>query len=143
MAHPAPVSIGLNHGVFVLEEPAAALRNDATIVPHACRRFLHKSSRETMRDAGAFLTPSCSAGGEELVFVDSNFFFDRSIAKLLLEVRNFYTQPDTCGYLPRHRQYYSKVSPLSCEVDAYGDFLQVSHLSSFISVGCIPLSPQV
>jgi len=38
--------------------------------------------------------------------VDSNFFFDTNVAKSLL-------------------QYYRNVKPLRCEIDAYGDFMQV------------------
>lgn len=38
--------------------------------------------------------------------VDSNFFFDTNVAKSLL-------------------QYYRSVKPLRCEIDAYGDFMQV------------------
>jgi len=91
MAHPAPATIGLTHGVFVLEDPSSALLEKGhgkTPAPCSCRQFLHKSSLSAMQEAGAFLPLlPFAASSDEHVFVDSNFYFDRSIAKLLLQVQ--------------------------------------------------------
>ncbi|XP_067892668.1 fucose-1-phosphate guanylyltransferase [Heterodontus francisci] len=110
LAHPSSLSIGTTHGVFVLESGwDAGDRNQLECKP--CRRFLHKPSVEMMKEAGAI----CRAGGglgnigdteeEDFVYTDSVYYFDRPTAKQLLEILR-------------------EIGTLSCEIDAYGDFLQ-------------------
>jgi len=84
LAHPARSSIGLTHGVFVLDKseiPNLKRNNNSTV---KCLKFLHKPTMETMQSEGALIS---NASYE--VFVDSNFFFDRSVAKKLLQVDLF------------------------------------------------------
>uniref|UniRef100_A0A3Q2TXG1 Fucose-1-phosphate guanylyltransferase n=1 Tax=Fundulus heteroclitus TaxID=8078 RepID=A0A3Q2TXG1_FUNHE len=106
LAHPSPLSVGTTHGVFVLDprgrRPSLEMENAS------CLRFLHKPSVDRMRDSGAvcrerggFLPMSDG----EFVYTDSTYYMDFDAAKLLLNLLN-------------------ELGPLSCEIDAYGDFLQ-------------------
>jgi len=97
LAHPSNTEIGLTHGVFVLDKSELKNFNRNSIEPRKCTRYLHKPTMETMQNAGAIIQ-------DDEVFVDSNFYFDRSVEKILLS--------------------FFHSGKLDCEVDAYGDFLQ-------------------
>ena len=102
LAHPSPVSLGETHGVYVLEpatDPGSLLRR--------CKQFLHKPSISTMRaTSGCVQRSSSEMGSNEFIISDSAFFM----------------APDACLKL---LDFYNQHNPLTCEVDAYGDFLQV------------------
>jgi len=76
-----------------------------------CRTFLHKPTLETMKSHGAFLEAKEEGReegkeeGKERVLVDSSFCIGRDVASTLLDLSR-------------------SLPPLTCEVDAYGDFLQ-------------------
>lgn len=76
-----------------------------------------------MREAGAILENE-----DYEVFVDSNFFFDRSVAKLLLDVS------ERSRICPDLLQYYRGIT-VDCEIDAYGDFLQVFMVQFYSNSG--------
>eukprot|EP01114_Cavostelium_apophysatum_P019259 TRINITY_DN6156_c0_g1_i4.p1 TRINITY_DN6156_c0_g1~~TRINITY_DN6156_c0_g1_i4.p1 ORF type:complete len:1010 (+),score=265.03 TRINITY_DN6156_c0_g1_i4:32-3031(+) len=99
LAHPSIIEIGLTHGVFVLDKEEIKNFDNNSITPRKCIRFLHKPTLETMKEAGALVENQ-----EYEIFVDSNYYFDRSVEKRLLELHGRIT--------------------LDCEIDAYGDFLQ-------------------
>ncbi|XP_007885475.2 fucose-1-phosphate guanylyltransferase [Callorhinchus milii] len=111
LAHPSPLSIGTTHGVFVLEPLEV---KDQELEYKLCRNFLHKPSIEKMYEAGAVCRkhnkfPPIQNSGDssmlDLVYTDSTFYFDRATAKHLLML-------------------LKEIDPISCEIDAYGDFLQ-------------------
>uniref|UniRef100_A0A671Q5T1 Fucose-1-phosphate guanylyltransferase n=1 Tax=Sinocyclocheilus anshuiensis TaxID=1608454 RepID=A0A671Q5T1_9TELE len=99
LAHPSPLSIGTTHGVFVLE-PAGTPRF-CDMEYRTCSQFLHKPSIEKMFKCNTV----CKREGEEFVYTDSIYYFDYGTAMTLLTL-------------------FSEISPLTCEIDAYGDFLQ-------------------
>ncbi len=99
LAHPSPLSIGTTHGVFVLE-PAETPRI-CDMEYRTCSQFLHKPSVEKMLKYNAI----CKREEEEFVYTDSTYYFDYETAMTLLTL-------------------FSEISPLTCEIDAYGDFLQ-------------------
>uniref|UniRef100_A0A8C2GJ50 Fucose-1-phosphate guanylyltransferase n=1 Tax=Cyprinus carpio TaxID=7962 RepID=A0A8C2GJ50_CYPCA len=99
LAHPSPLSIGTTHGVFVLE-PAETPRI-CDMEYRTCSKFLHKPSVEKMFKCNAV----CKREGEEFVYTDSTYYFDYGTAMTLLTL-------------------FREISPLTCEIDAYGDFLQ-------------------
>lgn len=99
LAHPSPLSIGTTHGVFVLEPAKEPRICDMEF--RTCSQFLHKPSSEKMRRSNAL----CLRNGEEFVYTDSTYYFDYSTATTLLTL-------------------LSEIVPLTCEIDAYGDFLQ-------------------
>ncbi|XP_056585750.1 fucose-1-phosphate guanylyltransferase isoform X1 [Triplophysa dalaica] len=99
LAHPSPISIGTTHGVFVLEPVKEPRICDMEF--RTCSQFLHKPSSEKMRRSNAL----CLRNGKEFVYTDSTYYFDYSTAKTLLTL-------------------LSEIVPLTCEIDAYGDFLQ-------------------
>ena len=66
-----------------------------------CRRFLHKPSKELMRLSGA----TFSLKDEEYIYSDSAYFVDMPTCLLLLN-------------------WFRNLGSLTCEIDAYGDFLQ-------------------
>lgn len=108
LAHPSPVQIGTKHGVYVVE-------NEKNVDPKKhirgmrCLRVLQKPRITQMYEKGAVL--SNLKFSEEVAFkgdtsyTDSSFFFGMDIAKKLLH-------------------FFKENSPLTCEIDAYGDFLQ-------------------
>lgn len=108
LAHPSPVQIGTKHGVYVVE-------NEKNVDPKKhirsmrCLKVLQKPKITQMYEHGAVL--SNLTFSEEVAFkgdmsyTDSAFFFGMDVAKKLL-------------------QFFKENSPLTCEIDAYGDFLQ-------------------
>ena len=105
IAHPSPIEIGTTHGVFILsEKPHVNCTNHSelpSVTQSTCIHFLHKPSKEHMHEANAVFLIS----NEEYVYTDGEFFMDwQTTAKLV--------------------KLYQKLSPLACEIDAFGDFLQ-------------------
>ncbi|XP_017387244.1 fucose-1-phosphate guanylyltransferase isoform X1 [Cebus imitator] len=116
LAHPSSLMIGTTHGVFVLEPFDDLEHRDLEY--RSCHRFLHKPSIEKMYQFNAVCRSGhfCQqdfAGGDtadlkldsDYVYTDSLFYMDHKSAKILLG-------------------FYEKIGTLSCEIDAYGDFLQ-------------------
>nr|XP_012297993.1 fucose-1-phosphate guanylyltransferase isoform X1 [Aotus nancymaae] len=116
LAHPSSLTIGTTHGVFVLE-PFDDLKH-RDLEYRSCHLFLHKPSIEKMYQFNAVCRSGhfCQqdfAGGDisdlkldsDYVYTDSLFYMDHKSAKMLLA-------------------FYEKIGTLSCEIDAYGDFLQ-------------------
>uniref|UniRef100_H2XT72 GDP-fucose pyrophosphorylase domain-containing protein n=1 Tax=Ciona intestinalis TaxID=7719 RepID=H2XT72_CIOIN len=97
LAHPSSITIGTTHGVYLLDHDAPV-----TSLIRSCKKFLHKPSAERMR-----ATPGCvlTTASSEIVLTDSAFFM----------------APDVCNKL---RLFYNSHKPLTCEIDAYGDFMQ-------------------
>ena len=101
MAHPSSLKVGKTHGVYVIEEDEFSLK-------HSCRQFLHKPSVSTMNNTkGCVQHMKNTHGVNEFVLSDSAFFISPPASMKLLD-------------------FYNQHSPLKCELDAYGDFLQVS-----------------
>ena len=105
IAHPSPIEIGTTHGVFILaEKPHVNCSNHSelpSVTQSTCIQFLHKPSMERMHEANAVFL----IANEEYVYTDGEFFIDwMTTAKLV--------------------NLYQKLSPLACEIDAFGDFLQ-------------------
>ena len=101
LGHPSPVTIGKDHGVFVLDSADDA----AAAGPAACRKFIHKYSVDAQRAEGAVVGKT-GAGLDE-VFTDSSYFFSGAVSERLLAV---FRGP--------------MKGAVEAEVDAYGDFMQ-------------------
>lgn len=106
LAHPSPLSVGTTHGVFVLDPheklPYSEMENTS------CLHFLHKPSINKMRESGAVCKKQSglfSMSDSEFVYTDSTYYVDFDTAKSLINL-------------------LTELGPLSCEIDAYGDFLQ-------------------
>ncbi|XP_062855682.1 fucose-1-phosphate guanylyltransferase [Trichomycterus rosablanca] len=99
LAHPSPVSVGTTHGVFVLKPDEGPPTRDVEY--RTCLRFLHKPSVDAMHQSGAVFREM----DEQLVYTDSTYYMDHGTAMALLDL-------------------FQKIRPLTCEIDAYGDFLQ-------------------
>ncbi|XP_072505953.1 fucose-1-phosphate guanylyltransferase isoform X2 [Notamacropus eugenii] len=116
LAHPSDLMIGTTHGVFVLEPSGGSECGDLEY--RTCHRFLHKPSLEDMYQSGAVgkkgtPSPKNLAVGDlstpnshsDFVYTDSLFYMDHNSARKLLA-------------------FYQQLGALTCEIDAYGDFLQ-------------------
>lgn len=106
LAHPSPLSIGTTHGVFVLERDDKNACQEIGYI--SCLQFLHKPSVTKMQAEGAVCKKrgDCvSLADDTFVYTDSTYYVDYPTVLLLLSLLN-------------------DIAPLSCEVDAYGDFLQ-------------------
>ncbi|NP_001191733.1 fucose-1-phosphate guanylyltransferase [Monodelphis domestica] len=115
LAHPSDLIIGTTHGVFVLEHSDDSECGDLEY--RTCHRFLHKPSVQEMYQASAVRkrnpSPENFASGDlsaqnlhsDIVYTDSLFYMDHNSAKKLLA-------------------FYQQLGALTCEIDAYGDFLQ-------------------
>ncbi|KAF7203104.1 fucose-1-phosphate guanylyltransferase [Nothobranchius furzeri] len=106
LAHPSSLSVGTTHGVFVLDprEKCSYLEMENT----SCLCFLHKPSVSKMRGSGAVCKQQSglfSVSDSEFVYTDSTYYVDFDTAESLLNL-------------------LTELGPLSCEIDAYGDFLQ-------------------
>ena len=99
MAHLSPVSIGRTHGVYVLDRPT-----DDSGILWLASKFLHKPRIEVMNKTRHCVVQE--KDGQNWVMTDSSFFVSKGAVKTLLD-------------------FYQSNSPLNCEIDAYGDFLQV------------------
>ncbi|EGC31663.1 hypothetical protein DICPUDRAFT_82454 [Dictyostelium purpureum] len=94
LSQPGTLDIGVGHGVFILDQLNQFKPNELNL----CKKFIHKPSKEKMKLEGAILDNG-------LVLVDSCYYFDHYVTQLLLK-------------------YYNENKPISCEIDAYSDFLQ-------------------
>lgn len=106
LAHPSSLSVGTTHGVFVLDLRESSCHPEMENT--SCLRFLHKPSIDRMRDEGAVCknqTGLFCVSNSEFVYTDSTYYVDFNTAKTLLNL-------------------LCELGPLSCEIDAYGDFLQ-------------------
>ncbi|CAB4043757.1 Fucose-1-phosphate guanylyltransferase, partial [Paramuricea clavata] len=105
IAHPSPIEIGTTHGVFILaEKPHVNCANHSelpSVTQSTCIQFLHKPSKERMHDANAVFL----IANDEYVYTDGEFYMDWATTAKLVKL-------------------YQKLSPLGCEIDAFGDFLQ-------------------
>lgn len=99
LAHPSPLSIGTTHGVFVLKPAERSQMHDMEY--RTCVQFLHKPSIERMHKCGAV----CKKADMDFVYTDSTYYVDYGTMLILLNL-------------------FRDISPLRCEIDAYGDFLQ-------------------
>jgi fucose-1-phosphate guanylyltransferase len=105
IAHPSPFDVGTTHGVFILaEKPHVNCSNHSelpSVTQSTCIKFLHKPSKERMYEANAVFL----IANEEYVYTDGEFYMDWATTSKLVKL-------------------YKKLSPLGCEIDAFGDFLQ-------------------
>ncbi|KAK7097499.1 fucose-1-phosphate guanylyltransferase-like [Littorina saxatilis] len=112
LAHPSPISVGRSHGVYVVDG-AEKVDTKRAVVVAKCLEVLQKPSDDRMKDRGALLK---SDNGSlefcdgitlegEVVYTDSCFYFGVDVVKRLLQLKK-------------------EMSVISCEIDAYGDFLQ-------------------
>ena len=105
IAHPSPIEIGTTHGVFILaEKPHTNCSNHSklpSVTQSTCIQFLHKPTKEQMHDSNAVFL----IANEEYVYTDGEFYMDWPTTAKLVKL-------------------YQKLSPLGCEIDAFGDFLQ-------------------
>lgn len=96
MAHLSPLNIAEAHGVYVTQ------RSKNVLVK--CEQFLHKPAIKRMH-----ATDNCihyDGNAQERALTDSCFFISSEAMQKL-------------------EQFYEANKPLDCEIDAYGDFLQV------------------
>ncbi|ESP00099.1 hypothetical protein LOTGIDRAFT_112785, partial [Lottia gigantea] len=111
LAHPSPMKLGNTHGVYVVKEPNK-INSAKHIVKAECLEVLQKPSDERMLEASAIFAESgvhtfadgCTVNGK-CVYTDSSFFFGADVVRKLLELKK-------------------ELGVLTCEIDAYGDFLQ-------------------
>lgn len=105
IAHPSPIEVGTTHGVFILaEKPHVNCSNQLglpAVTQSTCIQFLHKPSKEQMHEANAVFL----IADDEHVYTDGEFFMDWATTVKLVKL-------------------YQRLSPLGCEIDAFGDFLQ-------------------
>lgn len=101
LAHPSTVEIGTKHGVYVLPHLSPELlQKSCLMVP--CLHVLQKPSIEVMIEKEAVVKIN---ENEEIVYSDSVFFFNSKIMRKFID-------------------YIQSSHTISCELDAYGDFLQ-------------------
>nr|XP_004555120.2 fucose-1-phosphate guanylyltransferase [Maylandia zebra] len=104
LAHPSLLSVGTTHGVFVLDPQEKSSYSEMENA--SCLHFLHKPSIDKMRGSGAVCKQQSGLFTDsEFIYTDSTYYVDFDTAKSLLNV-------------------LTELGPLSCEIDAYGDFLQ-------------------
>ncbi|KAK5580788.1 hypothetical protein RB653_000812 [Dictyostelium firmibasis] len=94
LSQPGTLDIGVGHGVFILDDVNQYKPNQL----NSCRKFIHKPSKEKMKNENAILSNG-------LVLMDSCYYFDNKVSSILLN-------------------YYNENNPINCEIDAYSDFLQ-------------------
>lgn len=107
LAHLSTVSIGKTHGVYVLKRPSKSCQ-----LLWECAKFLHKPNIDVMENTERCIVFKDES--ESWVLTDSSFFISPGVTRVLLE-------------------YYQSNAPISCEIDAYGDFLQVCHSNPITS----------
>lgn len=131
LAHPGSLQLGTGHGVYVVH--GGQLFTDKLVQTSECLQVLQKPSLERMEKQGAHLkriksdfsdrdNSNGQPQSEPVVYTDSSFYFDSSVVKKML-------------------QFYNEIKPLTCEIDAYGDFLQC--LGSRSSMDYVTLTSNV
>ncbi|XP_012615827.2 fucose-1-phosphate guanylyltransferase isoform X1 [Microcebus murinus] len=117
LAHPSSLTVGTTHGVFVFDPFDYLEYRDLEY--RSCYRFLHKPSVEKMYQfnavcrSGGFCQQDFVGGDTAYVKLDSDFVYTDSL---------FYMDHASANKL---LAFYKKIGTLNCEIDAYGDFLQV------------------
>ncbi|XP_075545390.1 fucose-1-phosphate guanylyltransferase-like [Dermacentor variabilis] len=112
LAHPSPISVGLTHGVYVLPEEVQC---SSVCLTTKCLEVLQKPTEKLMHDKGAIFKKGEGDSAKEFVYTDSVFFFDCSVVDKLVK-------------------FYTQIKPVTQEIDAYRDFLQ---LLGSRSRGCV------
>lgn len=110
LAHPSSLDVGTGHGVYVIKD-----KNKVNpVIPlqvFECLEVLQKPNEVVMYKKGAVLKADDLKYPDEIqvqgnvAYTDSSFFFAHDISKKLLT-------------------FMEEKGPLTCEIDAYGDFLQ-------------------
>ncbi|CAG2190353.1 FPGT [Mytilus edulis] len=110
LAHPSSIQIGTQHGVYVLENPEN-IDTSKHILNQKCIEVLQKPSETVMYKKDAVIKdktlkfPGDIKVKGHVAYTDSSFFFGMDVTKKLIG-------------------FYKENSPITCEIDAYGDFLQ-------------------
>ncbi|XP_071088220.1 fucose-1-phosphate guanylyltransferase-like [Haliotis cracherodii] len=110
-AHPSSIEMGRTHGVYVIADQDKINRQRHVSIEE-CLEVLQKPTDERMEKQGAILEgqgPFVFADDLTLegkvVYTDSSFYFGTDVMKSLLDLKK-------------------KIGHITCEIDAYGDFLQ-------------------
>lgn len=110
LAHPSSLDVGTGHGVYVIKDKNKVNPNIPLQV-FECLEVLQKPNEVVMYKKGAVLKADDLKYPDEIevqgnvAYTDSSFFFAHDISKKLLT-------------------FMRENGPLTCEIDAYGDFLQ-------------------
>lgn len=110
LAHPSTLAVGVKHGVYVVDS-IDKIDTTKTIQQSDCLQVLQKPSEEEMHKRSAVLNgknlqfPDGVKIKGSVAYTDSAYFFSMDIAKKFL-------------------QFLKTDGPITCEIDAYGDFLQ-------------------
>ncbi|KAL3878325.1 hypothetical protein ACJMK2_030688 [Sinanodonta woodiana] len=110
LAHPSTLAIGTGHGVYVIKE-VENIDTKALVLNCECIQVLQKPSEEMMYKKGAVLKgndlqfPDGIKIFGSAAYTDSSFFFAHDITKKFIK-------------------FMKDNGSLTCEIDAYGDFLQ-------------------
>lgn len=116
LAHPSSVAVGTGHGVYILEDPDT-VNPKLPIQVNNCLQVLQKPSESYMYEKGAVLNgknfqfPDGINIQDKFAYTDSSFFFAHDVTKTFLK-------------------FLKKEGPVTCEIDAYGDFLQALGLNA-------------
>ena len=110
LAHPSTVAIGTSHGVYVLDHPQD-VDSDKEIVQCGCIQVLQKPQKEVIYKKEAVLSKKGKSFSDgmhvdgDACYTDSAFFIAMDVARKLI-----------C--------FTKDHGNITCEIDAYGDFLQ-------------------
>ncbi|KAK3576413.1 hypothetical protein CHS0354_026750 [Potamilus streckersoni] len=110
LAHPSTLAIGTGHGVYVVKE-LENIDTKALVLNCECIQVLQKPSEEMMYKKGAVLKgkdlhfPDGIKIFGSAAYTDSSFYFAHDITKKFIK-------------------FAKDNGALTCEIDAYGDFLQ-------------------
>ncbi len=77
LAHPSPLTVGRNHGVYALEQQQHHSSNNSAFFA-SVSRVLQKPDEATMRIVGAVHT---DADGDEFVYTDSAYYMTMSVVR--------------------------------------------------------------
>lgn len=104
LAHPSRLDIAVNHGVYIFNSEDLGKHlsaGGATTIP--VTKVLQKPSRQQLESESAIVHNSTAV--KPYAYTDSAYFMGSDVVQKLLALR-------------------TSLSPLCCEIDAYGDFLQ-------------------
>lgn len=110
LAHPSSLAVGTGHGVYVLKD-IEKVNSSCPLQVCECLEVLQKPSEVLMHKKGAVLNvgdfkfPKGINVDGSAAYTDSSFFFAHDVSKKFLS-------------------FAAENGQLSCEIDAYGDFLQ-------------------